>query len=126
MTEINRPADGHQIGSRTASFTAAEVGADRRSNERRVAPSYRGGLDSRHAGKRDLASMADLGWTAQVTGMSLGVGTRRLTVEAVDARCFPDLLPPLRPSSHPHGRETRRPTLDLVTVGWVLIGVLKL
>ncbi|KAK9027973.1 hypothetical protein V6N11_067789 [Hibiscus sabdariffa] len=63
---------------------AAEVGADRRSNMRRVNPSYRGGLGSRHAAKRDLASTADLGRMAQVTrvglgrdGMTYGGGRRR-------------------------------------------------
>ncbi|KAK8702725.1 hypothetical protein V6N13_021066 [Hibiscus sabdariffa] len=104
---------------------AAEVGADRRNNERRVAPSHRGGLGSRHADKRVLASTADLNWTAQITGMGLGVRTGRLTAAAVDARCFPNLLLPPRPSSRPHGRETRCLAPDLVTVSWLLIGVLK-
>ncbi|KAK8502228.1 hypothetical protein V6N13_122618 [Hibiscus sabdariffa] len=52
---------------------AAEVGADRGSNERRVAPSHRGSLGSQNnAGKRGLASMGGLSWTAQVTGVDLG------------------------------------------------------
>ncbi|KAK8529213.1 hypothetical protein V6N12_060000 [Hibiscus sabdariffa] len=45
--------------------------------------------------------------------------------EQRDARCFSDLLPPPQPSIRPYGREARRPAPDLVTVDWLLIGVLK-
>ncbi|KAK8638437.1 hypothetical protein V6N13_136862 [Hibiscus sabdariffa] len=52
---------------------AAEVGADRGSNKRRVAPIYWGSLGSRNAGKRGLTLTAGLDWMAQVTRVDLGV-----------------------------------------------------